>query len=388
MDFRLTKEEEEFRQEVHQFLQSESELVEKAKWEEVQGIGWGPEMKDLWRRLGAKGYLSPAWPKEYGGLDASNMQKHVVAEELAYFLGRISAVGVGMAGPVLLHFGSDEQKKEFLPRIARGKIEFALGYTEPEAGSDLASLQMRAVREGDYYIMNGQKVFNTACHYADYHWLAARTDPTVKKHRGISMFIVDMDSPGITIMPMIGLGKERTNEVFYDNVKVPADRLIGEENRGWEYLVAALAYERTWLSGENIAEFEELMDYIESTKHNGKPLADDPVVRRDVAQLAIEIEVARLFGLRIAYMIDKGKVPTYESSMTKMFGSETAYRLADTWMKLLGQYGQLDVDSKHAFKGGRISRVFYNRATRSVITAGTSEIQRNIIAMMIGLPRG
>jgi len=388
MDFRLTKEEEEFRQEVRQFLQSESELIEKVRWEETLGTGWGESTKELLRKAGARGYLTPAWPKEYGGLDASNVERHIVAEEMAYFVGRMGAVGVGMAGPVILRFGTEEQKKTFLPRISRGEIEFALGYTEPEAGSDLASLQMRAVRDGDYYIINGQKVFNTACHYADYHWLAARTDPTARKHHGISMFIVDLDSPGITIRPLIGLGKIRTNEVFYDDVKVPVERLVGEENRGWEYLVAALAFERTWYAGENIYELEELVDYIKNTKRNGKPMADDPVVRRDIAQLAIEIEVARLFGFRIACMLDKGNIPTYESSMTKLFGSETAHRLADEWMKILAQYGQLDVGSKHAFENGRMGRVLYNRATRSLITAGTSEVQRNIIALQLGLPRG
>ena len=387
MEFRYTKEEEEFRQEVRQFLQGEPELIEKVKEEETSGIGWGPHTWELLQKTGAKGFLTPSWPKEYGGLDASNVERHIVAEEMAYFVGRPVAVGVSMAGPVILRFGSEEQKKEFLPRIARAEIEFALGYTEPEAGSDLASLEIRAVRDGDYYIMNGQKVFNTACHYANYHWLAARTDPNVKSHRGISMFIVDMDAPGITIRPLIGLGKVRTNEVFYDDVKVPANRLVGEENQGWKYLMAALAFERTWLAGENISELEELMDHIKKTERNGKPIADDPVVMRDLAQLATEIEVARLFGLRIACMLDKGTIPTYETSMTKLFGSETAYRLADEWMKIIAQYGQLDMGSKHAFDNGRPARVLYNRATRSLITAGTSEVQRNIIALQLGLPR-
>jgi hypothetical protein len=202
------------------------------------------------------------------------------------------------------------------------------------------------------------------------------------------MFIVDLKSPGITIRPLTGLGKFRTNEVFYDDVKVPADRLVGEENRGWEYLIAALAFERTWYAGENIYELETLLDYIRNTKRNGKPIADDPTVRQDVAQLAIDIEVGRLFGLRIACIIEKGDIPTYESSMTKLFGSETAYNLAAEWMKIIAPYGQLNMGSKHAIDDGRPGRVLYNRATRSLITAGTSEIQRNIIAMQLGLPRG
>lgn len=388
MEFRFSPEDEAFRSEVRKFLEAEKSLAEKVRWEEALGKGWGPYTWEFMKKAGARGYLTPSWPKEYGGLGTSHMQRYIVAEEMAYTVGRIAAVGVSMAGPVILRFGSEQQKKEFLPRIARGEIEFALGYTEPEAGSDLASLRINAVKKGDHYIINGQKVFNTACHYANYHWLGARTDTTVKKHKGISMFIVDMNSPGITVRALTGLGKVRTNEVFYDDVKVPASRLVGEENRGWEYLTAALANERTWLAGENVFELEELIHYARNTRREGKRLIDDPKTRSEITQLAVEIEVARLFGLRIACMVEKGNIPTYESSMTKMWGSETAYRLSSEWMKLLGNRAQLDIGSKEAFENGRIGRIFYNRSSRSVMTAGTSEVQRNIIAMTIGLPRG
>jgi len=287
-----------------------------------------------------------------------------------------------------LRFGSEEQKEAFLPRIARGEIELALGYSEPEAGSDLASLEIRAVRDGDYYIMNGQKVFNTRCHYAQYHWLAARTDTTVAKHRGISLFIVDMDSPGITIRPLITLGKFRTNEVFYDDVKVPRERLVGEENKGWQYLGVALAHERTWLAGGPIYDFEHMLDYVRNTKRNGEAIAADPVVRQDIAQLAIELEVSRLFGLRIACMLNKGTTPTYEAAMAKMFGSEDQYRMMDEWMKLLSFYGQLDMGSKCGVLDGRVSRWYYGKAIQNLITRGTSEIMRNVIALRgLGLPR-
>ncbi len=388
MDFRYSKEDEAFCQEVLKFLEGEKELAKQVRWEEATGAGWGPKTREFLKKAGARGYLTPGWPVKYGGLGASHLRRHMVAELMAYHVGRLAAVGVSMAGPVVLRFGSEKQKAEFLPRIARGEIEFALGYTEPEAGSDLASLQIRAVKNGDYYLINGQKTFNTACHFADYHWLAARTDPTVKKHRGISMFIVDFKTPGITIRPLIGLGKIRTNEVFYDDVKVPRECLVGEENKGWEYLTEALAHERTWLSGENMFELEELIKYAQNTKQNGKALSEDLTLRREMAQAAIDIEVAKLFALRIAVMVNKGVVPTYESSMTKMFGSESAWRLSALWMKTLGEYSNLDMGAEHAYEGGRIARIYYNRSTRSVITAGTSEIQRNIIALQIGLPRG
>lgn len=387
MEFKYTKEEEEFRQEVRKFFQSEAELLVKVRDEEAQGIGWGPYTREFMRKAGARGYLAPYWPKKYGGLEASYVQRHIVAEEMSYYAGRIGPVGLGIAGHIILHHGSEGQKDQFLLKIARGEIEFSLGYTEPQAGSDLAALEIRAVRDGDYYTINGQKTFNTASHYADYHWLGARTDPEAR-HRGISLFIVDLKTPGITIRPLIGLGKVRTNEVFYDDVRVPASARVGEENRGWEYITEALTYERTWLSGEAIFEFDRLLDYIRTTKRNGKPIAEDPTVRQKVAQAAVDLEINRLFALRVACMVDKKKVPTYESSMTKMFGGEAAYRASLTMMEILGPYGQLDRGSKYAVANGRLGRVYYARATRSVITAGTSEILRNIVALQIGLPRG
>lgn len=389
MEFKFTKEEEEFRQEIRQFFQGQSELIEKVRQEADSGAGWGQWTWEFMQKTGAKGYLAPSWPKEYDGLGSSHMKRYIVSEEMGYFVGRAAlGIGVGMAGPVILMFGSEEQKKTYLPRIARGEIEFALGYTEPEAGSDLASLEIRAARDGDYYIMNGQKVFSTAAHYAQYHWLAARTDPDAAKHRGISMFIVDLDSPGITIRPYITIGKMRTNEVFYDDVKVPNDRLVGEENRGWKYLVTALSFERTWFAGENMYDFDQILDYIRNTEYNGKPLADDPVVRQDIAQIATELEVNRLYGLRVACMLNRGNVPTYEAAMAKMFGSEMEYRMINIWMKLLSLYGPLDVGSKYAVRDGRPFQRYSVGATRDLLTRGTSEIMRNIIATLgLDLPR-
>ena len=389
MEFKFTKEEEEFRQEVRQFFQGQSELIEKVRQEADSGAGWGQWTWEFMQKTGAKAYLAPSWPKEYGGLGSSHMKRYIVSEEMGYFVGRAAlGIGVGMAGPVILMFGSEEQKKTYLPRIAGGEIEFALGYTEPEAGSDLASLEIRAARDGDYYIMNGQKVFSTAAHYAQYHWLAARTDPDVPKHHGISMFIVDLDSPGITIRPYITIGKMRTNEVFYDDVKVPNDRLVGEENRGWKYLVTALSFERTWFAGENMYDFDQILDYIRNTEYNGKPLADDPVVRQDIAQIATELEVNRLYGLRVACMLNRGNVPTYEAAMAKMFGSEMEYRMINIWMKLLSLYGPLDVGSKYAVRDGRPFQRYSVGATRDLLTRGTSEIMRNIIATLgLDLPR-
>ena len=232
MDFRFSKEEEEFRKELGEFLDKElTEEIARQNWEDK---GLGPEGREFARKLGAKGWLGLGWPKEYGGQGGSPMYEFILVTELARRGAHIpNDIARLMGGPTILRHGSEELKKEFLPRIARGEIEFALGYTEPQAGSDLAALEMRAVEDGDDYIMNGQKMFNTECHYADYHWLAARTDPDAPRHRGISLFVVDMNSPGITIRPLWTMSGERTNEVFYDNVRVPKRRMVGEKNRGF-----------------------------------------------------------------------------------------------------------------------------------------------------------
>ncbi|MDD5094633.1 MAG: acyl-CoA dehydrogenase family protein [Dehalococcoidia bacterium] len=387
MDLRYTAEQEAFRQEIRDFLEKNKEICERAMHEEEEG-SMGDDTKKVRRLLGAKGYLTPQWPKEWGGLGRTNTDKYIVDEELAYAIGTgAHGAAEGMAGPVILGSGSEQQKKEFLPRIARGEIEFALGYSEPEAGSDLVNLQMRAIRDGDHYVVNGQKVFNTACHYAEYHWLAVRTNTNVPKHKGISMMIVDMDSPGITVRPMWGMAGVRTNEVFYDDVKVPVSRLVGEENKGWEYLSAALAFERNWQVGYMFYQFDEFVKFCKTAKRDGKPFIEDPMVREAVAQMAIDLEVSRLFGLRCACMIEKGKVPTGEAAVAKVFGSDLWHRMFDQWMKLLSLYGQLQPDSEDSVMHSRVMQ-WYFLAARSTMTRGTNEVMRNMIAnRSLGMPR-
>jgi alkylation response protein AidB-like acyl-CoA dehydrogenase len=271
-----------------------------------------------------------------------------------------------------------------LPRIARGETEFALGYTEPQAGSDLASLEIKAVENGDYYITNGQKVFNTACHYAEYHWLGVRTDSTAAKHRGISLFIVDLKSPGITIHPIYGMGGWRTNEVFYDNVRVPKKNLVGQLNRGFYHIAVALDLERGGPAGASLRHFEELASYVKQIS----ALAKDPQVRQQLSQLAIDVEVTRLLAVRVACMRDSGIVPNYEAAVLKLFRSELDQRLANAGMQVLGLYGQLQTGSKQVPLGGEVEWRYRDSVVETII-AGTSEIQRNIIAMRgLGLPRG
>jgi alkylation response protein AidB-like acyl-CoA dehydrogenase len=396
MDFRFTEEEVALKAEVHQWLKQEI----PQRWTELDPGIW-EETEESWsisrqfqRKLGQKGWLAPAYPKEYGGLELSHMKRLMLAEELAYNRAPISVeveITVNWVAPTIILFGNERQKKEYGTRVAKGEIIFCIGYSEPNAGSDLAALQTRAVKVGDEYIINGQKIWCSYAHLADYCWLAVRTDPNVSKHKGISMFIVDMKTPGITVRPLINiLNHHSFNEVFFDDVRIPKDNLVGQENNGWYQLVIALDLERssigTAASQQRI--IEELVRYAKETRRNGKPLANDPLLRNQLAEMAVENEILRMMCYRIAWMYTKGIHPSYESSMTMVFSSELMRRLANVGMHIMGHYGELDRDSKWAPLNARIMRMYLSSISIGV-GGGSNEIQRNIIAMRgLGLPRG
>lgn len=399
MNFGFTKEEEELRQEVREFCKKEvtPELIE----EDEREAGFGPYSWDFFRKIGAKGWLTPDWPEEYGGLGSSYMEKFIIMDEVTRAVGGwriLLSVGASMVGPAILHYGNDEQKKKFLPPIARGEVEYILGYTEPQAGSDLAALELRASgpkgeifaeEEDDYYLMNGQKIYNTHAHFAQYHWLGARTDwNNPKKHQGISVFVVDIRSPGITVRPTRTMSDLMTNEVFYENVKVPKENLIGQKNRGFYQIMTALDYERVTPSGGLYRTFEEMLTYVKETKFNGKPLAKDPMIRHRLAQLAIEISSARLLDWRVAWITNSGMVPNYQSAMSKVYSTELLQRFYNAWVDIMGLYGQLQPGSKFAPLNGRIERQ-HRRSVIETIYRGTSEMMRIIIATRgLELPRG
>lgn len=394
MDFRFTEKEEAFRKEVREWLKQEltPELrqdMEALSWTRVGDKGITSRLREFNLRLGANGWLGMNWPKQYGGQERSIIEQFIVMEEMARQWAVIpNHYAVAMEGPCILRHGSEEQKKEYLPRICRGEIELALGYTEPEAGSDLAALQMRAVRDGDDYIVNGQKTFNTSCHYADFHWLAARTDFNVAKHRGISMFIVDLKSPGITIRPLYTMAGGRTNEVYYDNVRVPMKNLVGEENKGWAYLVEALDYERvmTFFPTHLEVVLEGLVEYVKGTQRDGRCLAEVPVIRQKLAEITIEIEVARLLHYQALLMLDKGVIGNYEPAMMKLFVTEAGQHLTNIGMQILGPFGLLQENSKWVPLKGRIE-TGYRATVMHTFGAGSSELMRNIIAVRgFGLP--
>lgn len=387
MEFEFTKEEEDLIKEVRKFIKDEttSELLSETRT--LGAIYGGPEARKFFQKFGAKGWLTPKWPKEYGGLGASEMTTYMVRDELAYARLPSSFVGAYMAGPTILRFGSEEMKKEFLSRIARGEIEFALGYTETQAGSDLAALRLRAEDKGDFFLLNGQKTFNTHCHVADYHWLAARTDSNAPKHKGVSMMIVDLKSPGITIRPLITMAGWRTNEVYYDNVIVPKNNLLAEKNRGIYYLMSALDFERMFTVGTYRRLFEDIVEYAKDTVVDGKPLSKNPLIRQKLAQMAIELEVTKLLYYQLPYILDKGAIPNYQSSMEKTFATEVCQRITETGMEVLGLYGQLKDGSKWVPLAGMVE-YFYRYSVVVTIYGGSSEIQRNIIALRgLGLPR-
>ena len=390
MDFGFSPEEEAFRAEVRSFLEKEltSELKKDFKkwvWGRVPDEVFTPRVREFNLKLGAKGWLGINWPEKYGGGGSTAVQEAILLEELARhraFIPNYDAVL--MSGPTILRYGSEQQKAEYLPRIARGEIEFALGYTEPEAGSDLASLEIRAEEKENHYLLNGQKTFNTACHYADYHWLAARTDPEAPKHRGISLFIVDMKSPGITIRAMRTMAGERTNEVFYDDVRVPKENLVGEKNKGFRYAVDALNFERVtiFLTAELTMTLNELVEYLQKTQRS-----KDPLLRQKLAQMTLEIEAGRLLFYRCFWMMDKGRPLLYESAMAKMFNTEAWQHAANIGMQVLGLYGQLVPDSDRVQLDGVIEEG--SLATiMPTFGAGSNELMRNIIAELgLGLPR-
>ncbi|MGD9973899.1 MAG: acyl-CoA dehydrogenase family protein [Desulfatirhabdiaceae bacterium] len=391
MDFGYTAEEIAYREKLKQFLDKElTEEIARQNWED---LGVGPEAREFSRKLAAFGFLGMSWPTEYGGKGLAQTYDFILLDELGKRWGAHVPLDVGytMVGPTILRRGSPEMKKEFLPRIIDGEIEFCLGYTEPDAGSDLASLKMEAVQDGDEYIINGQKTFNTECHYSEYHWLAARTDlsPDAQKHKSISLFIVDMDSPGITIRPMMTMSGEQTNEVFYDNVRVPANRIVGEKNKGFYYVMEAIGSERNqvFIPARLMPILHELITYVKKTTYNGKPLAGDERIREKIAQAAIELEVAAVLADRSRWLESNHLPMTYEPELTKIFVSESEQRLAKSAMEILGLFGQLMEGSRWAPIRGRISWEWLH-SFMTTLGGGTSEVGRSVIAQRgLGLPR-
>ncbi len=394
MDFRFSPEEETFRQELRTWLQENV----PPDWEGV----FLEEEEDAWlkgrafvKKLSQKGWIAPAWPKEWGGMDASPAMQLVYNEEIGYHRAPIGSIvqSVGYIGPSIIHFGTEEQKEKHLLPIAAGDSVWCQGYSEPNAGSDLASLQCRAVKDGDDWVINGEKIWTSNAHRSDWCILLARTDPGAPKHKGISFFLVDMKTPGITVQPIINMaGVHSFNEVFFEDVRVPSDGLLGPENQGWYIAAMTLDFERSSLVAAAVSmarrTLTELVDYCKETKTNGKRLIDDPQVRHKLAEMAVEVEVGRGMVYRVVSAQARQEPGSIEAAVCKLYNTEMDVRLSNAGIQILGLYGQLHGDSKWVRLMGRFQKS-YQYAIAMVIGGGTSEIQRNIVAMRgLGLPRG
>jgi alkylation response protein AidB-like acyl-CoA dehydrogenase len=393
MEFRFTPEEETFREELRSWLHRElpegwSGSVDD---DDDSDANWAFTL-EMRKKLADKGWLTMAWPKEYGGQSAPLMMQVIFAEEMAYNRtpGR-DVFGIGMLAPTLMIHGTEDQKREHLQPVARGEVQWCQGYSEPESGSDLASLQTRAVEDGDDFVINGTKIWTSQAHRADFIMVLTRTDPDAPKHRGISFVLADMRTPGIEVQPIINMaGQHSFNMVTFDDVRVPKKNLVGEQNRGWYIGATLLDFERSGVdySAGSQRTLEELVEFAKETTRDGRTLAQNPIVRNRLADLAIEVEVSRLSSYNIAWMQGQGLVPNKEASMGKALGTELQQHMARTGMNMLGLYGQLAPGAKYAPLKGRIERS-YLTSVSATIAAGTSEIQRSIVATRgLGLPRG
>ena len=391
MNFEFSEAEMTFSKEVGQFIEeNRSDDVMDVTRENMAQLVDTPERRAFMKKLADRGWLGMTWPKEYGGAEREGVYEYLLNEALAREGAPQIGKGVGIIGKTLIRHASEKLKREFLPQILNAEIEFAVGYSEPQAGSDAAAMALKAVRDGDGWLLNGQKTFTTSAHFADWYWLGARTDPDKPKHHGITLFLLRMDDPGLTIQPMPTIGDEITNQVFFDDVWVSDEYRVGELNKGFQYISEALDLERfTMFTFSPIEQrLELLIEYVKSETRDGRPLREDPVIRQKIARLVTEAEVARVLGLRVVDRSTKGgKPPTCESSMYKLFATTLSKKLADAAMDVGGAGSQLRVDTDEAPMKGR-SESTYRYTVLDTIGGGSSEIQKNILARRkLGLPR-
>ena len=345
--------------------------------------GGGPEYTRVLRKLGADGWLGIGWPHEYGGQDRTPIEQFLFFDEAARAGVVLPFLTINSVGPALMQFGTDAQKKDILPRILRGEVHFAIGYTEPGAGTDLASLRTRAVRDGDDWVINGNKIFTSGAEYADYVWLAARTDPEAKKHKGISMFIVDTKLPGFRATPIRTVGSFRTNSTYFEDVRVPASMLVGKENEGWAMITTQLNHERIALMpvGYMGRLLDEVVRWAAATKRpDGGRVIDDGWVQSNLARVRAKLDVLKLFNWKQAWSMTHGKVNFAEASTVKVFGSELNVEGYQLLLEVVGELGALRKDSAMAVLSGRLERM-YKSALILTFGGGTNEVQRDIIAM-------
>jgi alkylation response protein AidB-like acyl-CoA dehydrogenase len=411
MDWNDTPEQAAFRAEVQELIESglpeayqggKGEWVQDRKSEDATKRG----AAEAWQAaLADKGWIAPHWPKEYGGAGLTPIEQFIFKQEMSLAgAPAVGGQGVSQLGPTLIVHGTDEQKAEHLPKILSGEVNWQQGYSEPGSGSDLASLQTRAVRDGDDFVVNGQKIWTSGAQYADWLYVLTRTDPEAPKHRGISFMLMPMGLPGLSIRPLIDMsGHYHFNETFFEDVRVPASNVVGEINRGWYVGATLLDFERSNITGAITSRktIEKLLNYVHTDEGEQRSRLDESVsLRHDIADRFIETEVQFQFSFRIISMQSAGQIPNYEASTSKLFNSELSQKLARTGTQVFGMYAQFwghDDDDRNTYNDppnpyapleGSFTQS-YVRSVPATIAAGTSEIQRNIIATRgLGLPRG
>ena len=390
MRFDFTPEESDFRRKLSAFLDGALPADWHGPADESRDDHWALNQQ-IKKGLADRGWFVMSWPTEYGGADSSPMMNTIFAEEMAYRRAPgHDRFGTRMLGPTLMRFGSDSQRAEHLGAIARGEVQWCQGYSEPNSGSDLASLQTRAVIDGDNFIVNGAKIWTSLAHRADMMFMLVRTDPDAAPHKGISLLLVDMKTPGIQVLPIINMaGVHSFNQVVFDDVRVPQANLVGDLNDGWRVGMTVLNFERSGIDYAVWARaaLEELVDYVKNDDSLVSTVKTNPEVRGKLASLNTEIEAARLLCYDVAWRQGQGEVPSAEASISKVAGTEIYAKVLDYGTELLGMYGVLEPGSEQAELQGNFlkMRLF---ATSGPILAGTNEIQKNIIAQRgLNLPR-
>ena len=404
MDWNDNPQQAEFRAAVRQLLADK--LPDRYRQQgdvEGDGVEWmverrsqNPEAREAsaaWAQsLSERGWIAPHWPVEYGGAGLTPIEQMIFNQEMALAAAprRVGGQGVSQFGPALVIHGTPEQKQEHISKILAGEVIWAQGFSEPGAGSDLASLQTRATRDGDEYVINGQKIWTSGGHLADWFYVLVRTDPDAPKHRGISLVMVDRSSPGITVRPLVNMAwVHHFNETFFEDVRIPVSNRVGEENRGWYVSMTLLDFERSNITGAVSArrQLRRLIEYVSGEGEAQSRVGELDSIRGAIADRYVESEVQFNFSFRIISMQERGMIPNYEASMNKLFNSEMQQRLANTAVRSFGLYGQLWEGAQAPLKG-MFSRS-YCTTVSATIAAGTSEIQRGIIASRgLGLPRG
>jgi len=365
-------------------------LTPEVREELHRGRGVGETMRAVVRQMGRDGWLGIGWPVRYGGRGLSQIEQFIFFDESMRCGAPVPMLTINTVGPTIMRHGSEALKEFFLPRILRGEIHFCIGYTEPGAGTDLASLKTRAVRKGDEYVINGQKVFTSLASDADYIWLATRTDPAASKHAGISLFIVDMKTPGIRVDPMHLISEHDINAVFFDDVRVPAGNLVGEENSGWKIITNQLNHERVTVCSSGLLDqaFSETRQWArETTLADGRRVIDQEWVQVSLARVYSGLEFLRLINWKVAWAATQDRIEVADASTTKVFGTEWYLESFRLLMEIVGQRAYLRRGSPAAVLQGRLER-YYRALVILTFGGGTNEVQRDLIGMFgLGMPR-